>query len=66
VYRIVAIKMVLQVAVRDIGQLTDLALEPDEPVVRRLTGRVGRSWAGTLFSRASDHGPFGQKGFKGF
>jgi hypothetical protein len=41
--RIVAIKMVLQVAVRDIGQLTDLALEPDEPVVRRLTGRVGRS-----------------------
>jgi hypothetical protein len=25
--------MVLQVAVRDIGQLTDLALEPDEPLV---------------------------------
>jgi hypothetical protein len=24
-------EMVLQVAVRDIGQLTDLALEPDEP-----------------------------------
>jgi len=54
--------MVLQLAVRDIGQLTDLALEPDEPVIRRLTGPVGRSWAGTLFSRASDHGPFGQKG----
>jgi len=25
--------MVLQVAVRDIGQLTDLALQPDEPLI---------------------------------
>jgi hypothetical protein len=33
--------MVLQVAVRDIGQLTDLALEPDQPVVGRVTGRAG-------------------------
>jgi hypothetical protein len=32
--------MVLQVAVRDIGQLTDLALEPDDPLIGRLTGRA--------------------------
>jgi hypothetical protein len=32
--------MVLQVAVRDIGQLTDLALGPDEPLIERLTGRL--------------------------
>jgi hypothetical protein len=30
--------MVLQVAVRDIGQLTDLALQPDEPLIGRLIG----------------------------
>jgi hypothetical protein len=34
----VAIKMVLQVAVRDIGQLTDLALQPDEPLIEPLIG----------------------------
>jgi hypothetical protein len=31
--------MVLQLAVRDIGQLTDLAVEPDEPLAWRMTGR---------------------------
>jgi hypothetical protein len=30
--------MVLQLAVRDIGQLTDLALEPDEPLIGAPTG----------------------------
>jgi hypothetical protein len=30
--------MVLQVAVRDIGQLTDLALQPDEPLIEPLIG----------------------------
>jgi hypothetical protein len=49
--------MVLQLAVRDIGQLTDLALEPDEPLI----GAPDRQ--STLPRGRWNHGPFGKKGF---
>jgi hypothetical protein len=44
--------MVLQLAVRDIGQLTDLALEPDEPLAWRLTGRACLFAAGETTDRS--------------